>query len=334
MRLLPIRAPRFGLAFSSRAVTLVERARRGRGLARPTIRWSRESRLPGGLLLPSDRAPNIMDLEALTAEVRDMLAPLRGQTVALSLPDQAAQMALFEFDTLPRDAGEREALLRWRFREDGGFSSDDAHLAYHVYADRRPSAGSEATSSGMVRVLAVSVQREVLAQYEQWCEGIGLLPLSIGIGSLDLFDLCRALMPPQQDIFFAHCSSDGCAFLAASAGVPTLVRVKHTHGARMNVATELLGTLQYYEDLAGDGGGAAERPDPCVWLVDTRGERLEEAEPADAPRPEPPLAEELRLGFRSIAVHHLGWDMVAAPKTRAQEFPVSGLPALAGMVAA
>lgn len=332
MRLLPIRAPRFGLAFSSRAVTLVERG--GRGRRRPKIRRIQQSRLPAGLILPNDSAPNVRDPTALAEEVRDLLAPMRGQTVALSLPDQAAQMALFEFDTLPKNSSECEALLRWRFREDLSLARADTRLAYHVFRERLQAGSSEAKPAGRARVLAVSVQREILAQYEQLCEGFGLLPLSIGISGLDLFDLCRALMPRRREVYFAHCSADGWTFVAARDGTPALVRVKQTGGGRINIATELLGTLQYYEDVVDGATLSPERTEQCVWLVDTRGEAPEEAEPPDPGQPACELTGEVRLGFRAIPVHHLDWETVAAPKKRVREFPVSGLPALAGMVAA
>ncbi len=333
MPLLPIRVPRFGLAFSSRAVTLVERGGRGRGARRPRIRRIQESRLPPGLILPSDNAANVMDPTALTELIRDVLAPLRGQPVALSLPDQATQMALLEFETLPRNSSECEALIRWRLREELALPRADTHLAYHVFGDRRHTPPSESKPVAQTRVLAVSIQRGVLAQYEQACEGLGLLPLSIGISSLDLFDLCRALMPRRREVYFAHCSADGWTFLAVHDGIPALVRLKNTRGARIDLATELLGTLQYYEDLVNEAALPAEPTDQCVWLVDTMGVAPEEAGASSAP-PEPPLPGALRLGFRSIQVHHLGWETFANHKARAQEFPVSGLPALAGMVAA
>lgn len=333
MPLLPIRAPRFGLAFSGRAVTLVERAGRGRGWRRPRIRRILESRLPSGLILPTDGGRNIMDPEALTAELRDVLAPLRGQTVGLSLPDQATQMALLELDAVPRDSKECEALLRWRMREDLSLTRADTHIAYHVFGAPRRAPGSPGTPAGKTRVLAVSIQQEIVAQYKQVCEGLGLLPLSIGISSLDLFDLCRALMPRNQEVFFAHCSPDGWTFLAAREGIPAFVRAKSSRGARMDIATELLGTLQYYRDLMSEGGGPAERPDQSLWLVDTRGGSPEEAEVPGASSSDPPLADRLPLGLHSIPIHRVGWESFATAGRPVQTCPVSGLPALAGMLA-
>ncbi len=334
MALLPIRPPRFGLALSSRSVTLVERAGGGRGLRRRwAIRRVREHCLPSGLVLPTDTAANLLDPETLTAALREFLAPLRGQCIALAIPDQAAQMALFEFDALPRDAAECEALLRWRYREDLNVACMDSQLVYRAFRGIRP-ASRASSGSAATRVLGVSIRRDILAQYERFCEGIGLLPVSIGVSSLDLFDLCLARMPRTRDVYFAHCSADGFTFIAAREGIPTLVRVKSRCGAHLDVAAELLGTLQFYEDLVSEADPLAERPEPCVWLIDTSGNAMKDGELPDLPDEGSSLTGGLRLGQCNVQVHHLGWERFARVRKTSGDIPASGLSALAGMVAA
>lgn len=333
MSLLPIRRPALGLAFSSRSATLVELAGRGGAWRWAKVRRLSERQIPAGLLQPSEAATNVTDRPALARELAELVKPFRGHPVAVSLPDQAAHFALYELESLPKQQAECEALLRWRLREDLNLPRGELQLAYRTFRQR----GAAEPSGTRALALTVALRRDVAAQYEALCEDLGLLPVSIGLSSLDVFDLCRGLMAKAREIFFGHHSVDGLTFLALQQGVPAFVRMKSRRGAGLRLQDELLSTLQFYHDHTPSAGGQAARADPTLWLVDSVG-GASDIEEVGEPREEPPcrltLAEGLHVGGRRFSIRAVGWNDLARLRSAPEQAPRSGLPALAAVLAA
>jgi hypothetical protein len=147
-------------------------------------------------------------------------------------------------------------------------SAADARLAYRVFR----------TAPAQFRVLAVAIRPDILEQYERACEEAGLWPVSAGMASFRLFDLCRPAMKAARsdELFFAH-TAEGCfAFVAVRQGNPTFLRIKPIrNGGAGDVTTsagqladELVATLQFYQDIHPDrGAGALQRPVRALFLL-------------------------------------------------------------------
>ncbi len=271
MALFPIRRPHIGLSISHRMVCAVEIGRDWRsGWRGLRLRQCRSRELSTELVRPSATEPNVSNVTALSDQLQALLDGRRSLSVALSLSDLCGRVALFDFETLPSKAAEREALLRWRFQQDLNVPAADVRLAYRVFR----------AGPTQFRVLAAVVRLDILDQYERACEEAGLWPVSVGMASFRLFDLCRPAIKAatrSDELFFAH-TGEGCfSFVALRRGVPVFLRVKPVrNGTAGGVVTpaaqlgdELVATLQFYQDLYPVRGAEGMEPAPArpLFLV-------------------------------------------------------------------
>ncbi|MBK5281962.1 MAG: hypothetical protein JJE16_07745, partial [Nitrospiraceae bacterium] len=102
-------------------------------LCLPVVTRVLERPLSAGWLTPATAAPNIADMESLRQELRALTETVRDRAVAVSLPDDAATIGLFTFDALPEREQERQAVIRWRFQQDGNLRMGTERLVYRVY---------------------------------------------------------------------------------------------------------------------------------------------------------------------------------------------------------
>lgn len=264
MTLFPITQPRLGLTLTSRGLSLVE-LRRGWRTAR--LRRVETRSLPPGLFRPSLGERNVADVQALGQEIGRLLekrsAGSAAVPVAVSLPDLCAKVVLVEFDSWPQKPVERDALLRWRLHKDCLLPAADTQLAYRVYrAPSKPPASTDQTRrrpGGPVRVLGLVLRRDTLAQIQEACEAAGLLPVSIGLQSLLVFDFCRPVLAkvmqkggtnePEDGgtLFFLSLSEESFAFLTIQEGAPVFCRIKPLH-RQTALSQEILATLQFFAD--------------------------------------------------------------------------------------
>lgn len=236
MNLLPLNNPHWGLSISEEAVCLVEVKSGWRN--RPFKHITRHQ-LPKGLLKLSSAKPNILQpiefLEQLRQATRGMHTPI---PVALSLPDLCARTTIFEFSQFPQKAPEQRALLNWRFQQDLKLDTSHSRLAYGMYMplprlDAQPPANPD-----RVLVLGAAIRNEIVEQLEQACLEVDLLPVSVGIAGLDIFDLYQGPIQEMLDAeqhrtpasfpggLFIYLSHWGFSFLAFKDGCPQFIRTK------------------------------------------------------------------------------------------------------------
>jgi hypothetical protein len=255
MRFFPIRRPALGLHVGARALTVAEVGRDwlqgGYGCRVHRVqRWQ----VPQGLLRVSPVEKNILDVPGLAVYVRGLLGRRQGRCVALSLPDQCARIALFDFESLPQKPAQVDSLLRWRFQKDLSMAVGDARMPYRVFRPK-PVPGQPAAKT--VRVLAAAVREEVASQYEQMCEEAGAIPVAIGLSSLALLDACRASISPSSgNALFLHLTDTGFTFAAFQRWCPVFFRLKAlyadpppsagTLGERL--VQEVSATLHFYAE--------------------------------------------------------------------------------------
>ncbi len=334
MRLFPVHRPRIGLSFSGQTIGLAEVGPRWRtGWHGTHLRRVCEQRIPAGLIRPSPATPNVSDVSILAREVRALVGPTRTVAAALSLPDQCAHMALFEFDALPKQAAEREALLQWRFREELNVPTGDSHLVYRSFRGLSKTHPPEDQSAAPTLVLAVSIRRDILRQYEQVCEEAGLLPVAVGLSTLQLFDLWRTIVPRAEELFFAHCSPEGFSFLAVRHGCPVFLRVKALRQTPLNLADELIGTLQFYDEQAPHVDLAPEASPRSLFLLNAEAAATD----GSGASTHPPLGGSSLRPTRHtnwrIDVVRLGWEDLPMTGKNLGGSQFSGLSALAGTIA-
>ena len=243
-----------------------------RGWRQPVITGVSERLLPEGVLRLSATEPNMLDREILEQELRALLQKTSERTVAICLPDQVCHLAVFSFETLPQSERERDTILRWRFQHEEHVTlGRDAQVLHRVFPVPGSARGaSESTKQGgqvAAYVLVLAIQRSVLDQYQQICEQVGLLPLSISCAALWLFDFYRPAMSQAAEFFFVHQASGSMTCFAIRQGLPVFCRAKSRRRGLADLRHEIRSTVQFYEDLYPHGGGSPNSTRIPLYLV-------------------------------------------------------------------
>jgi type IV pilus assembly protein PilM len=123
-----------------------------------------------GAVVPGLRGGNVLDRVGVVGAIRRVLdsvgAGERSRDVTLVVPDAAVRVLLLDFDQLPSKMAEALPVVRFRLKKLLPFDADDAVVSYQVM-----SSGKDG-----VRVVAVAMPREVLAEYEGLVTEAGYLP--------------------------------------------------------------------------------------------------------------------------------------------------------------
>ena len=121
-----------------------------------------------GTLAPALKPGNIVDRPAVVAAVRKVLEAvvLKERAATVVVPDAAVRVLLLDFDALPARLGDALPVVRFRLKKLLPFDADDAVVSYQVMSSTR----------SLVRVLAVAIPRDVLAEYEGVVREAGFEP--------------------------------------------------------------------------------------------------------------------------------------------------------------
>src|SRR5271165_4978377 len=124
-------------------------------------------RLPEGSLAPGLTQANIGAREALVTALRETLAAVaaRSGDLCLVIPDAATRIMLLDFDALPDDPQEADAVVRFRLKKSLPFDVDQSSVSF----DRQG-------TSNPVRVVAAVTPRTVLEEYEALVREAGYNP--------------------------------------------------------------------------------------------------------------------------------------------------------------
>ncbi len=128
--------------------------------------WRAGTVVPG--LKPGNVAAGPAGRRECVAAVKKALdaVALKERQTTLVLPDAAMRVLLLDFDALPPKAAEALPVVRFRLKKLLPFDADDAVVSYQVMS----------TAKGLVRVLAVAVPKDVLAEYEGVVREAGFEP--------------------------------------------------------------------------------------------------------------------------------------------------------------
>jgi hypothetical protein len=128
--------------------------------------------------------------------------------------------------------------VNWRFQQDLKLDTSQSRLGFGVYVPTSVTDSPSPDNPENVRVLGTAIRNEIVEQYERMCLEANLIPTSVGISGLDIFDLYR---PNIQDILeaedgpnpsfspgalFLFISHWGFMFLAIQEGSPCFIRTK------------------------------------------------------------------------------------------------------------
>ncbi len=121
-----------------------------------------------GTLTPGLRPGNVVERRTAVAALRKALdaVALKDRAVTVVVPDAAVRVLLLDFDALPAKLAEALPVVRFRLKKLLPFDADDAVVSFQIMS----------TSRSLVRVLAVAVPKDVLAEYESLVREAGFEP--------------------------------------------------------------------------------------------------------------------------------------------------------------
>ncbi len=236
MNLFPMNQPTLALSISEEALCLVEVKKSWRTTS---LQQVKHVSLPTGVIQLSSAKPNILNIDTFVEKLRILFETCQKPiSIALSLPDLCARTSAFDFSKFPTKPSEQTALLNWRFKQDLKLDTAQSRLAYQVYVPASLANASTHDNPETVRVLGTVIRNEIVEQFESACLDANLIPASVSIAGLDIFDFYQKNI---QDILKAEdknhsASSTGAMFLfmshwgftffAFDEGCPTFVRTK------------------------------------------------------------------------------------------------------------
>lgn len=232
MKFLPFSRPHIGLHVSTRFVSLAQVHRRW---GKTRLSHFAKRPLPPGLIRLSPLGPNMTNETELADALKQLLPKsLSPQSVALNLADLCARTAVFDLEALPNNHEECQALIKWRFQEQYNISTTNARTIYRAFSV----GNSDSLPSRPIRIIAATVQTEIVESYERTCLQAGMIPISLGLAGLSVFDWCRPAMSHYEknlespstphhlrNVFF-YLSDWGFTFFAFDHESPIFLRVK------------------------------------------------------------------------------------------------------------
>jgi type IV pilus assembly protein PilM len=117
----------------------------------------------------------VVDRVAVIAAIRSVMEQIdakpnsREADLTLVIPDAAVRVLLLDFDSLPGRLAEALPIVKFRLKKLLPFDADDAMVSYQVMSSSR----------SVVRVLAVAIPQDVLAEYESVAREAGFEPGSV-----------------------------------------------------------------------------------------------------------------------------------------------------------
>ncbi len=108
---------------------------------------------------------NIPNPEALSETLRALEAALGSSKgpLGLLIPDPLVRVGILEFETLPGDTKDQEALIQWKMKPLLPFPAEEARLSYEILHQEE----------GRVEVMVLAARNSILAEYETSVEALG-----------------------------------------------------------------------------------------------------------------------------------------------------------------
>jgi type IV pilus assembly protein PilM len=140
-----------------------------------------------GSLVPDLTEANVRDRDNVSQSIRDALGKFgggRGRDVIALLPDAAVRVVFLDFESLPSNRQEAEAVVRFRLKKSLPFDVEKAKVSYHSH----PAGAS-------VRVIAAVALSSVVEEYESAFLEAGYNPGVVLPSMLGALGAARAARP-------------------------------------------------------------------------------------------------------------------------------------------
>ena len=154
--------------------------------------------LDAGVLRVNPLHDNILHPEEFTRTVGRLLPPNGGRKqrrAALILPDFCARITVLDFDTLPADPHEQEALIRFRIKKTLPFDVDTAVVSF--------TAQSRSGNGKKYDVVVAAIAMEVAARYEAPFRQAGCHPGFVTVSALAALSLQDEGSAKETPVLFA-----------------------------------------------------------------------------------------------------------------------------------
>jgi type IV pilus assembly protein PilM len=173
--------------------------------------------LPDKALAVSPSQLNITRADLLDAALpngRSANGAQKRAKAALVIPDYAARISVLDFEELPSDAEQQQALIRFRLRKSVPFPIDEAKISSAVQWNE--------PQHKKVEVLAAAIARPVLDEYESFLRRHGFQVGLVVPSSLASLPLCAAT--GAGVVLFAKLSGSVLSILLIQSGLVRVVR--------------------------------------------------------------------------------------------------------------
>ena len=217
----------------------------GHGAGVKITAWAVEP-LPEGSVVPSLTAANLTRPGEVASAVRAALERLgqRTKRVALVIPDAAAKVSLVRFKDVPSRAADLEELVKFQVRKAAPFRVEESQLSF---------AAGDRSAEGQEYVV-VQARRDIVAEYEQACQGAGAIA---GVVDLSTFGLAQCALRTTPgltgDWLLIHGVDDGASLAIYRGRHPVFFRRRGADGDG-HLGELIHQTAMYYEDRLGGGG--------------------------------------------------------------------------------
>lgn len=190
-----------------------------------------------GVLAVSPVHDNIQQPQAVLNHIQSLApASSRKRRAVVILPDYCARVAVLDFDTFPSDAGEQQALVRFRLKKSVPFDVDTAVVSYV----QQPK-----SASGKVEILAAVIASDIVRQYEAPFRLAGFLPGLVTTSSLAALNLLDA----DGITLLVKLSGRNLSVLVLQDDAVNLARCIEMEGGRVeDIESVLHPTIAYVED--------------------------------------------------------------------------------------
>src|SRR5580704_14881504 len=124
--------------------------------------------LSSAALGPTAVETNLLDASEVRTAVHKVLSSLKikGQDVALLIPDPVIRVFVLHFDVFPRAEAEAIPLLRWRLKKSVPFEAEETLISFMRQAPREEG----------VDIVTGLARLRIVREYEQLVESAGMAP--------------------------------------------------------------------------------------------------------------------------------------------------------------
>lgn len=174
--------------------------------------------LPKGLVVPSLTKPCIESVQDLVEIIKATLAKaaVDANRISLAIPDACVRVTIHPFEALPSKEKEKIELLKWKLKKTVPYDIDDSYLHFV----------EQQTETGKYYVITVNIHQDVLTQFEEVFELLGIHVGFITPTTFAAYELLARQYSSdiQQSVLFMRVSTSNVSSLIIQQGAVVFYR--------------------------------------------------------------------------------------------------------------